>query len=131
MRVRIIMAAAVAAAIGGLVYVATAPRTSDVTKLPPAVEGVSPQSGDLDLRQATIAADLAPGLTGYLLFDGVEIPEDDLQHVDALNQVILKPGVDSDYRQLSPGRHCVTVVYRKFGEPREASDSYRWCFTLH
>jgi len=125
------MAVAVAAAIGGLVYVATAPQSTDIAKLPSAVEAVSPQGGDLDLRQATIAADLAPGLTGYLLFDGVEIPDDDLQHVDALNQVILKPGVDSDYRQLSPGSHCATVVYRKFGEPLEASDSYRWCFTLH
>jgi len=125
------MAVAVAAAIGGLVFVATAPQSTDIPKLPAAVEAVSPQGGDLDLRQATIAADLAPGLTGYLLFDGVEIPDDDLQHVDALNQVILKPGIDSDYKQLAPGSHCATVVYRRFGDPREVSDSYRWCFTLH
>ncbi len=125
------MAVALAAAIGGLVYVATAPRSTNTPTLPSAVEAVSPQGGDLDLRQVTIAADLAPGLTGYLLFDGAEIPDDDLQHVDALNQVILKPKPESDYRQLSPGTHCATVVYRRFGDPLDTSDSYRWCFTLH
>jgi hypothetical protein len=111
--------------------VATADQSTDVPSLPAAVEGVSPQGGDLDLRQATIAADLAPGYTGYLMFDGVEIPGDDLQHVDALNQVILKPTSVSDYRQLPPGSHCATVVYRKIADPPDVSDSYRWCFSLH
>ncbi len=128
---RIALSLAVIGAVGGLVYVANAPRATDIPTLPSAVEAVSPQGGDLDLRQAGIAADLGPGYTGYLLFDGTEIPDDDLQHVDALNQVILKPKPESDYRQLSPGTHCVTVVYRKFVDPADATDSYRWCFTLH
>lgn len=125
------MSVLVAAAVGGLVYVATAPSGDKRPSMPAAVEGVSPQGGDLDLRQVTIGADLAPGYTGYLLLDGAEIPEDDLQHVDALNTVTLKPGPDSDYRTLAPGRHCATVAYRRFGEPREASNEFRWCFTLH
>jgi len=128
---RIVVAVAVAAAVGGLVWVATADRATDIPALPSAIEAVSPQGGDLDLRQATIAADLGPGYTGYLLFDGAEVPDDDLQHVDALNQVILKPKPESDYLQLAPGNHCATVVYRKFGEPLDASESYRWCFILH
>jgi hypothetical protein len=125
------MSVLVAAAVGGLVYVATAPSGTRIPARPAAVEGVSPQGGDLDLRQATIAADLAPGYTGYLLLDGVEIPDDDLQHVDALNTVTLRPGPDSDYRTLSPGNHCATVVYRRFGEQRAASSEFRWCFNLH
>ncbi|MGI9022639.1 MAG: hypothetical protein ACR2HV_05310 [Acidimicrobiales bacterium] len=128
---RIVMSLLVFAALGGLVWVATAPQSSDNPTLPAAVELVSPQGGDLDLRQATIAADLAPGYTGYLLFDGVEVPDDDLQRVDALNTVTLRPTVDSDYLELTPGPHCATVVYRKIGEPMETSNNFRWCFELH
>jgi len=40
-------------------------------------------------------------------------------------------GIESDYATLPPGRHCATVVYRHFGEPRDASNSYTWCFSLH
>ncbi len=128
---RVVMSLAVAAAIGGLVFVATAPKQDTGPSKPSAVEAVYPQGGDLDLRQVTILADLAPGYTGGLLIDGREVVEDDLQHVDALNQVILKPKPESDYLHLAPGNHCATVVYRKFGEPLEVSESYRWCFILH
>lgn len=125
------MSVLVAVAVGGLVFVGTAPTRDRGPAKPAAVEAVFPQGGDLDLRQTTIAADLAPGYTGYLMLDGVEIPDDDLQHVDALNTVSLKPGPTSDYRTLAPGDHCATVVYRRFGEPRDASESFRWCFKLH
>ncbi len=128
---RIVLSLLVAVAIGALWYVATEPSSDEGPPLPEAVEAVSPERGDLDLRQATIVADLAPGYTGYLLVDGVEVPRDDLQIVDALNQVILRPTEDSDYRVLAPGRHCATVVYRRIGEPEDRSSSYRWCFSLH
>ncbi len=125
------MSVLVAAAIGGLWWVATAPQDSDGPALPAAVEAVSPQGGGLDLRQATIAADLAPGYTGYLMLDGVEVPDDDLQRVDALNSVTLRPTIDSDYLELAPGQHCASVVYRRIGDPLETSESFRWCFKLH
>jgi hypothetical protein len=121
-----------AAAVGGLVYVASESETSNPEALrPPEVEAVTPAGGDLDLRQVTISADLAPGFTGYLELDGVEIPADDLQIVDALNQIILKPGSDSDYAELSPGSHCASVVYRPIAQPEERPRSYQWCFSLH
>jgi hypothetical protein len=119
-----------ALAIGGLVFVFSG-HTARAPARPPAIESVSPQGGDLDLRQVTISADLAAGYTGTLLLDGVEIPEDDLQHVDPLNQVILKPTPDSDFRELQPGHHCATVVYWPIGQRRDDSQSYRWCFDLH
>lgn len=121
----------VAVAVGALVYVATEPAGDDEAPLPPAVEAVSPEPGAQNLRQTTIAADLAVGFTGYLLMDGVEVPRDDLQVVDALGQVILRPTEDSDYRVLAPGRHCATVVYRKIGDRLDQSSSYRWCFSVH
>jgi hypothetical protein len=128
---RIIMTLIAAVAVGGFVFVFSQPEQELIPDRPPAVEAVYPAGGNLDLRQATIVADLAPGYTGYLLFDGVEVPLDDIQFVDALNTVTLKPQPGSDYETLEPGPHCVTVVYRRIGEPVGESDSYRWCFRLH
>ncbi len=119
-------------AAGGIVFAFSAPtRQSTDANRPAAVESVSPAGGNLDLRQVTIAADLAPGLTGYLTFDGVEIPADDLVFVPALNSITLTPQPDSDYRELSPGPHCAGVVYWPIGQPPQSGDSYTWCFRLH
>lgn len=127
-----VMTLIAAAAVGGLVFVAAESDTGPPNPVRPAeVEYVTPEGGNLDLRQVTIAADLAPGYTGYLELDGVEVPEDDLQRVAALNQIILKPGPDSDYAELRPGSHCATVVYRRIAQPDERARSYRWCFILH
>ena len=128
---RLIMGLVLVLAIGGIVYTFTGPtETSDDTR-PSVIEGVSPDGGDLDLRQITISADLAPGYTGYLTIDGVEVAEDDLQRVDALNTVTLRPQPDSIYRQLEPGPHCAGVVYWRIGQSRDDSATYRWCFRLH
>lgn len=128
---RIIMTLILAVAVGGFVFVFTAPKQDLLPDRPPAVEAVYPDGGNLDLRQVAIVADLAPGYTGYLLVDGVEVPRDDVQFVDALNTLTLRPRAGSDYETLSPGPHCVTVVYHRIGEPESESDSYRWCFRLH
>ncbi len=128
---RIVLSVLVAIAIAALWYVVTEPTADDEAPLPAAVEAVSPEPGAQNLRQTTIVADLAAGYTGYLLMDGVEVPRDDLQIVDALGQVILRPTEDSDYRVLAPGPHCATVVYRRIGEDVNQSNTYRWCFSVH
>jgi len=120
-----------AAAVGGIVFAFSGPTQDDGPNTPPAVESVFPLPGNLELRQVTIAADLATGYTGYLAIDGNEVPEDEIQVVDALNTVTLKPGPDSDFAIFEPGSHCATVFYRRIGQPRENSTSYRWCFRLH
>ncbi|MDQ6727158.1 MAG: hypothetical protein M3066_13475 [Actinomycetota bacterium] len=128
---RLIMTLIAAAAVGGIVFAFSGPSGDDSQKKPVGVEAVSPEGGDLDLRQATIVADLAPGYTGYLSIDGNEVPEDDVQFVDALNTLTLKPQPGSDFGTIQAGNHCVTVFYRRIGDPRESSASYRWCFRLH
>jgi hypothetical protein len=120
-----------AAAVGGLVFAFSGPTEGDKKNLPLGVESVFPVSGNLELRQVAIVADLAPGYTGYLAIDGYEVPEDDVQFVDALNTLTLKPGPGSDFATLEPGSHCATVFYRQIGQPRTNSTSYRWCFRLH
>ncbi len=131
MRRRIIMGLIAIAAVGGLVYSFSGPTQDSGPDRPAAVEAVSPEGGNLDLRQVTISADLAAGYTGYLTIDGVEVPEDDLQRVDALNSVTLRPQPGSDYEELQPGSHCAGVVYWRIGRPRDESNTYRWCFRLH
>ena len=128
---RLIMGALACVAAGGIVFAFSAPTRVDTTGKPAEVESVSPQGGDLDLRQITIAADLAPGFTGYLLLDGVEIPADDVRFELALNSLTLVPTPDSDYAQLQPGRHCAGVVYWPIGQTRAAGKSHTWCFRLH
>ncbi|MEA2687144.1 MAG: hypothetical protein QOE93_2339 [Actinomycetota bacterium] len=128
---RIIMTLIAAVAVAGFVFAFSTPKQEVAGPMPPAIERVSPAGGDLDLRQITIAADLAPGYTGYLLLDGVEVPRDDLQIVPALNSITLLPLPGSDYEALQPGSHCATVVYRMIGQPETESDQFRWCFKLH
>ena len=128
---RIIMTLIAAVAVGGIVFAFSGPTQTDDDNLPAAVEAVFPVSGNLELRQAQIYADLAPGYTGYLAIDGAEVPEDDVQFVDALNSLTLKPGPGSDFATLEPGSHCATVFYRQIGQPRTNSVAYRWCFRLH
>lgn len=128
---RILMTLVAAVAVGGFAFVFSEPKQELIPDRPPEVEAVYPAGGNLDLRQVTVVADLAPGYTGYLLFDGVEVPLDDIQFVDALNTVTLRPQPGSDYEALRPGPHCVTVVYRPIGKPATESDNYRWCFRLH
>jgi hypothetical protein len=128
---RLIMTLIAAAAVGGLVFAFSGPTLTDPTNLPPAVEAVFPRPGNLELRQAQIFADLAPGYTGYLSINGNEVPEDDVQFVPALNTLTLRPGPGSDFTTLSEGSHCATVFYRQIGQPRANSTAYRWCFRLH
>ena len=118
-------------AAGGVVFAFSAPTHVDTTGRPPEVEAVTPQGGDLDLRQVTIAADLAPGYTGYLTLDGVEVPADDLHFELAINTITLTPQAGSDYAQLQPGNHCAGVVYWPIGLSRDAGKTHTWCFRLH
>jgi hypothetical protein len=120
-----------ALAVGLLVFAFSGPSGDSGPAKPEAIQSVFPVPGNLELRQVFITADLAPGYTGYLAIDGAEVPEDDVQFVDALNTLTLKPGPGSDFEQLEPGSHCATVFYRQIGQPRTNSASYRWCFRLH
>jgi len=120
-----------AAAVGLLVFAFSGPTQDSGPTRPGPIESVYPFPGNLELRQVAVVADLAPGYTGYLAIDGNEVPEDDIQIVDALNTVTLKPGPGSDFTTFEPGNHCATVFYRPIGQPRDNSESYRWCFRLH
>ena len=119
-----------AAATGLLIWAFSAPTQPTAPGKPAAIESVSPLPGNLELRQVPVVADLAPGYTGYLAIDGVEVPEDQTVFVPALNTVTLTPSAGSDFGTFQPGNHCATIFYRLIGQPRESSASWQWCFRL-
>ena len=126
---RVVTTVLAAAAVAALVVAFSGPPRQGNPR-PAAVESVYPEGGDLDLHQVRVMADLASGYTGMLRIDGEEVVADDVQFVDALNQLILKPQPDSRFAHLEAGRHRVTVVYWPIGEPDRKS-SYTWSFSLH
>ena len=115
----------------GLAISAGGSKPSSTAPLPAAVEQVLPPPGDLDLRQVQIGADLAPGYTGVLIVDGKEVPEPDLHREPALYSVVLQPQPDSDFKDIGPGSHRVTVLFWKLDETRADAHSYTWAFKLH
>jgi hypothetical protein len=97
--------------------------------LPSTIDSITPAAGELIRLQDTIGADLRDDLTGVLLLDGVEIPEDQLERVVPLAVVTFRPGTDQDLESFEAGEHTLTVLYWEQGKPRPAKpDSYSWSF---
>jgi len=98
---------------------------------PPAVDAVAPLPGELIRPQDTIIADLRADLTGVLVLDGQEVPEDQLDRVTTLGQVSFRPGPDKDLDEFAPGPHTAVVRYWEQGKPRPAHPaSYSWSFRV-
>jgi len=97
--------------------------------LPSALDSLTPAPGELVRLQDTIGADLRDDLTGVLVLDGAEIPEDQLERVVPLAQVTFRPGPDQDLERFEPGQHTLVVRYWPQGKPRPANPrSYSWSF---
>jgi len=128
---RIVISLLLAASLVGLAWAfATNPPDNDVAFVS-GVEQVFPPEGGLEVRQVRIGVDLGPGYTGVLQIDDVEIPEDQLERVDALNQVFYTPGTDKETGRLAPGRHCATAVFWLSTEGRASARTHEWCFSVH
>ena len=125
-----IVAAILVTVLNLAVVLVSASDTSDTARsFPGTVAAVLPEPGSLSRLQDTVAADLRDDLTGVLVIDGVEVPEDQLERVVALGQVSFRPGPDQDLTRFEPGVHTVTVVYWKQGKMRPTRpDSYTWSF---
>ena len=92
------------------------------------VESVNPEDGEI--LQDAITADLRDDLTGVLVIDGVEVPEDQTDRVEPLGQVSCRPGPGKDIVRFDPSDvHEVTVLYWAQGKDRPASPgSSSWTF---
>jgi hypothetical protein len=113
----------------GLVLLSQSDTQPQGRSLPETIDSVSPAPGDLSRLQDTITADLRDDLTGVLLIDGQEVPEDQLERIVPLAQVSFRPGADKDLERLEPGAHTVTVEYWPQGKARPRNPgSYTWTF---
>jgi hypothetical protein len=104
----------------------TAPGTE---ALPGVVESITPESGEITGLVDDVSVDLRDDLTGVLVIDGVEIPEDQLSRIEELGVVTFRPGPDQEFRRFRAGENTVVVRYWPLGEERpDQPASYSWRF---
>jgi hypothetical protein len=99
-------------AVNVIIIAGLSQRTNTEGTLPAAIEpsGLLPKPGDIVSPNSTIGVNLENNEQGYLEFDGVQIPLDQLQ-VQATEGIIqFTPGAGKDYAQFPRGRHRITVV---------------------
>ena len=118
---RIVLLLLVGGALGAIVYAGTLGTGSEeIRRTDEAVERLVPEDGSpVAVRQAEVGVDLAPGWTGVLKINGIEIPEDQLRRVEAQNEVYFQPGtivVEAEiWRSASETRADARTVTWRFG----------------
>jgi hypothetical protein len=94
-----------------------------------AILRVFPDVGTVALRQDAIGVDLSFGYDATLAIDRRNIPDDQLEHLTAINRVSFSPGTGKEIPQLDPGRHCATIHAFPTGHPENTTTQpYTWCF---
>jgi hypothetical protein len=130
-RVAIVVIALVAVLNLGILLI----RTSDTsvpgaTPPPESVESVSPQPSEITGLVDDVSADLADNLTGVLVINGTEIPEDQVSRVEELGIITFRPGPGKDITAFPAGVNTVVVEYWEQGKERPAHPAvYTWHFT--
>ncbi|MCU1458831.1 MAG: hypothetical protein JWL73_2923 [Actinomycetia bacterium] len=116
-----------------LVYVGVSARTNEDNSTeqskPSEVQSVLPAPGDLERVQVTVSVDLRDDLTGSLVIDGTNIPDDQVDRVPALGQLSFRPGPGKEFERLEPGSHTVTVNYHLQQSANRDRGTYSWSFT--
>jgi hypothetical protein len=115
----------------GVFLLSQSDTTNELRDFPEVIDSVQPEPGELIRPQDTITADLRDDLTGVLVLDGVEIPEDQMERVVPLGQVSFRPGRDKDLDRFEPGAHEMVVLYWQQAKDRPASPgAYSWTFRV-
>lgn len=104
----------------------TKPAT-DPEALPSEIVSTQPVAGTLNKPQQAVAVVLRSDLTGVLVIDGVEIPEDQLDR-PTQSSIIFQPGADKEITRFATGPHRVEVVYWPSIRTRDDADTYSFGF---
>jgi hypothetical protein len=114
----------------GIVLLATSDTTPGGQRaLPNDVESISPERGQLTGPIDDVTVDLLDNLTGVLVIDGVEIPEDQLDRVPELGIVSFRPGPGKDITRFRAGDNTVSVLYWPRTKSRPANPPrFGWRF---
>jgi hypothetical protein len=123
----------------------------DRSPLPPLIEEVRPvPEAEQALSQTSVFVDLAPGYTGVLIIDDVEIETIDVSEVandrvEPGEQVSIPagavyergnatlsftPGAGAPIEEFSEGLHRATVLYWRLDETRQRARTYTWTFNV-
>jgi hypothetical protein len=98
---------------------------------PTAIDTVKPLPGEILRPQDTITADLRNDLTGVLVIDGAEVPEDQTDRVAPLGELSFRPGANKEIDKFAPGQHTAAVHYWPADKERPATpSSYSWSFAV-
>ncbi len=101
------------------------------TGLPIDIVSLQPRPGELIRPQDTVTAQVRTSLTGVLVLDGQEIPEDQTDRVPELGEISFRPGAGKDLRQFPPGTHTLVVKYWLQGKARPAHPAaFAWTFRV-
>jgi hypothetical protein len=129
-RVAIVAIALIAVLNLGVLLVASSDTSApDTEALPATIEAISPENNEITGLIDDITVDLRDDLTGVLVIDGVEIPEDQLDRVPELGVVTFRPGPDKELTRLLAGENTVVVKYWERTKDRPANPpSFGWRF---
>jgi hypothetical protein len=111
-RVAIVLGVALVVLNLGVILLATADTSEKgLRPLPNDIESINPERGELTGLVDTISVDLGDGMTGVLVVDGIEIPEDQLDRVVGLQIVSFRPGPGKEIPRFRAGDNTVVVKY--------------------
>jgi hypothetical protein len=118
------------------------PATTSPTFSNRAIVGVSPNPGNLVLRQSSVAVTLAKGFSlNYTNTEGLAIgfsgattpiPQDQLQIAPGdpgQTSYTFAPGPGRAISELPAGRVCVDLVIQQANNLAAVSSSFNWCFS--
>lgn len=150
-RTKIVIAAAVAIAIGGFVLAglsadtdpnrgvfvsgATNGPAAQVPDDPDGVLSFDPNDGDQVFAQEEIRVRLSPGWTGEVVLQpssgsAIVLPDDEVE-LTALNELLFQPGEDKVIERLPLGDVCVRATVWDQVRGRAASQRVEaWCFDV-
>jgi hypothetical protein len=121
-------------AIGAIVYAAQLAQTGDDVDEPVLsgadVEALIPPRNSEILAQEPLGIDLAPGYTGVLIVNGIEIPEDQLIRRNGLDEILYRPSGDDAAVEYVAGENCVVALVWPVEESRLEARTVSWCFNV-
>lgn len=79
--------------------------------LPDAVQRISPEDGELVLRQTRLVVHLRPGYAARLDVDGIAIPADQIAFTPETGLHVFQPGPGKVIEEWTPGFHVVMMEW--------------------
>lgn len=115
----------IAVVVGGVLFAPTG-RSGG---LPDAVDRISPEDGELVLRQTRLVVDLAAGYRATIVVDGRTIPDDEVIFTEQTGLHIFEPGPGKVIEEWEPGFHVVEITWDTLGDLPDRG-SLRWSFRV-